>query len=99
MQVIYAVKEYACTAVDVVARRLRLAFLNTHAAQEALPRIVELMAKELNWDSEEQKAIFLQCFSRVCRTQLKKWVCFRGNCKWPKNLLMLKWVITLRGRL
>lgn len=24
----YAVREYACTAVDVIARRLRLAFLN-----------------------------------------------------------------------
>lgn len=27
-QVRYAVREYACTAVDVIARRLRLAFLN-----------------------------------------------------------------------
>lgn len=30
-------RELAATAVDVVARRTRLAFLNTYAAQEALP--------------------------------------------------------------
>lgn len=55
-------KEYACTAVDVVARRMRLAFLNTYAAEEALPKIVELMAKELKWDAKEQKVkqIFLR---------------------------------------
>ncbi|XP_029461381.1 glycerol-3-phosphate dehydrogenase, mitochondrial isoform X2 [Rhinatrema bivittatum] len=50
----YAVKEYACTAIDVVSRRTRLAFLNVQAAEEALPRIVEIMGKELNW-SEEKK--------------------------------------------
>jgi glycerol-3-phosphate dehydrogenase len=32
--------EYACTAVDILARRTRLAFLDTKAAQIALPRVV-----------------------------------------------------------
>ena len=50
MQVSYAIKEYACTAVDMLARRTRLAFLSTQAAEEALPRIVEIMAKELGWN-------------------------------------------------
>ncbi|KAF9350447.1 mitochondrial glycerol-3-phosphate dehydrogenase [Mortierella sp. AD094] len=55
-EVRYAVRrEYACTAVDVLARRLRLAFLNVHAAAEALPRVVEIMADELNWDQERQR--------------------------------------------
>uniref|UniRef100_A0A646QGJ3 Glycerol-3-phosphate dehydrogenase n=1 Tax=Hemiscolopendra marginata TaxID=943146 RepID=A0A646QGJ3_9MYRI len=54
-EVRYAVKEYACSAVDVIARRLRLAFLNCQAAEEALPRIVEIMAEELNWSKAEQK--------------------------------------------
>ncbi|KAF9994024.1 mitochondrial glycerol-3-phosphate dehydrogenase [Entomortierella chlamydospora] len=54
-EVRYAVRrEYACTAVDVIARRLRLAFLNVHAAAEALPRVIEIMADELNWDQERQ---------------------------------------------
>uniref|UniRef100_A0A4D5R8V8 Glycerol-3-phosphate dehydrogenase n=1 Tax=Scolopendra viridis TaxID=118503 RepID=A0A4D5R8V8_SCOVI len=54
-EVRYAVKEYACSAVDVIARRLRLAFLNCQAAEEALPRIVEIMAEELSWSKGEQK--------------------------------------------
>ena len=37
-EVRYAIMEYAATAVDVVARRLRLSFLNVQAAEEALPR-------------------------------------------------------------
>uniref|UniRef100_A0A8C3TRZ8 Glycerol-3-phosphate dehydrogenase n=1 Tax=Catharus ustulatus TaxID=91951 RepID=A0A8C3TRZ8_CATUS len=48
-EVVYGVKEYARTAVDIISRRTRLAFLNVQAAEEALPRIVDIMAKELNW--------------------------------------------------
>ncbi|XP_054754281.2 glycerol-3-phosphate dehydrogenase, mitochondrial-like isoform X2 [Lytechinus pictus] len=54
-EVVYAVKEYACTAVDVLARRTRLAFLNVQAAEEALPRIVEIMAKQLGWNKTRQE--------------------------------------------
>jgi hypothetical protein len=39
----------------MVARRLRLAFLNVQAAQEALPMIIEIMAEELKWSKEEQE--------------------------------------------
>lgn len=39
----------------MIARRLRLAFLNVQAAQEALPIIVNIMAEELNWSSEEKE--------------------------------------------
>ena len=49
-EVRYAVRhEYALTATDVIARRIRLSFLNVQAAAEALPRIVDIMAEELNW--------------------------------------------------
>uniref|UniRef100_A0A8D8U3P6 Glycerol-3-phosphate dehydrogenase n=1 Tax=Cacopsylla melanoneura TaxID=428564 RepID=A0A8D8U3P6_9HEMI len=51
----YGVREYARTAIDMVARRLRLAFLNVQAAQEALPMIIEIMADELKWSKEEQE--------------------------------------------
>jgi glycerol-3-phosphate dehydrogenase len=55
-EVRYAVRhEYAQTAVDVVARRTRLAFLNAQAALEALPRIIDLMSEELGW-SKARKA-------------------------------------------
>ncbi|KAK6062745.1 Glycerol-3-phosphate dehydrogenase, mitochondrial 1 [Seiridium cupressi] len=51
----YAVRhEYAQTAVDVLARRTRLSFLNAQAALEALPKVIDIMGEELNWDSKRQ---------------------------------------------
>jgi glycerol-3-phosphate dehydrogenase len=55
-EVRYAVRhEYAQTAVDVLARRTRLAFLNAQAALEALPRVIDIMAGELKWDRRRQE--------------------------------------------
>ncbi|XP_041118835.1 glycerol-3-phosphate dehydrogenase, mitochondrial-like [Polyodon spathula] len=54
-EVQYAIKEYACTAIDIIARRTRLSFLNVQAAEEALPRIVEIMGKELKWSEQKKK--------------------------------------------
>ncbi|KAL8968320.1 MAG: hypothetical protein Q9197_004943 [Variospora fuerteventurae] len=54
-EVRYAVRhEYAQTAVDVLARRTRLAFLNAQAALEALPTVIDLMSEELKWDQKRQ---------------------------------------------
>uniref|UniRef100_A0A674E8Z0 Glycerol-3-phosphate dehydrogenase, mitochondrial n=1 Tax=Salmo trutta TaxID=8032 RepID=A0A674E8Z0_SALTR len=53
-EVRYAVKEYACTAIDVIARRTRLGFLNVQAADEALPRIVDIMGKMLDWSDKKR---------------------------------------------
>ncbi|EIW59309.1 DAO-domain-containing protein [Trametes versicolor FP-101664 SS1] len=56
-EVRYAVRnEYAQTAIDVIARRCRLSFLNAQAALDALPRVVELMAEELHWSAARAKA-------------------------------------------
>lgn len=55
-EVRYAVRhEYAQTAVDVLARRTRLSFLNVRAALDALPRVVDIMAEEYNWSRSERK--------------------------------------------
>ncbi|XP_067405527.1 glycerol-3-phosphate dehydrogenase, mitochondrial isoform X2 [Emydura macquarii macquarii] len=54
-EVVYGVKEYACTAVDMISRRTRLAFLNVQAADEALPRIIDIMGKELHWSDQKKK--------------------------------------------
>ncbi|XP_048873270.1 LOW QUALITY PROTEIN: glycerol-3-phosphate dehydrogenase, mitochondrial-like [Brienomyrus brachyistius] len=54
-EVQYAIKEYACTAIDVIARRTRLGFLNVQAADEALPRIVEIMGKQLRWSEQKKR--------------------------------------------
>ncbi|XP_052812932.1 glycerol-3-phosphate dehydrogenase, mitochondrial-like isoform X2 [Mya arenaria] len=54
-EVRYAIREYACTAIDIIGRRTRLAFCNVHAAEEALPRVIEIMAEELKWNKQKQK--------------------------------------------
>uniref|UniRef100_A0AAV2LAJ5 Glycerol-3-phosphate dehydrogenase, mitochondrial n=1 Tax=Knipowitschia caucasica TaxID=637954 RepID=A0AAV2LAJ5_KNICA len=55
-EVMYAIREYACTVIDVIALRTRLGFLNVQAADEALPRIAQIMAKELSWSDARTKA-------------------------------------------
>ncbi|EPB73146.1 hypothetical protein ANCCEY_07767 [Ancylostoma ceylanicum] len=65
----YAVREYASNAVDVIARRLRLAFLNTSAAHDVLPEVVRIMAEELGWSADEQKTQ-LECARRFIDTQM-----------------------------
>jgi glycerol-3-phosphate dehydrogenase len=60
-EVRYTVRqELACTAVDVLARRTRLAFLNAEAALQSLPRVIEIMAEELKWDTARQKEEYKQ---------------------------------------
>ncbi|KAB8542133.1 hypothetical protein FH972_025596 [Carpinus fangiana] len=55
-EVRYAVRhEYAETAVDVIARRTRLAFLNAQAALETLPRVIDLMSQELGWSKKREE--------------------------------------------
>eukprot|EP01114_Cavostelium_apophysatum_P010837 TRINITY_DN2496_c0_g1_i2.p1 TRINITY_DN2496_c0_g1~~TRINITY_DN2496_c0_g1_i2.p1 ORF type:complete len:457 (+),score=84.99 TRINITY_DN2496_c0_g1_i2:3-1373(+) len=56
-EVVYAVEEeMACTAVDVLARRLRIAFLDVEASHECAPRVVDIMARVLNWDEERKRS-------------------------------------------
>lgn len=56
-EVRYAVRhEYAQTAVDVLARRTRLAFLNAQAALEALPKTIDMMAEELKWSKGRKES-------------------------------------------
>ena len=50
----YVFQEYALTAVDMIARRLRIAFLNVQAADEILPRVIEIMGNELGWDETKR---------------------------------------------
>lgn len=41
--------EAACTTADVISRRTRLSFLDVNSALKALPRVIDIMASELNW--------------------------------------------------
>ncbi|KAF4417191.1 glycerol-3-phosphate dehydrogenase [Fusarium acutatum] len=55
VEIRYAIRhEYAQTAVDVLARRKRLAFLNAQAALEALPKVIDIMAEELKWSRQRK---------------------------------------------
>ncbi|XP_027366242.1 glycerol-3-phosphate dehydrogenase SDP6, mitochondrial isoform X2 [Abrus precatorius] len=47
--------EYCESAIDFIARRTRLAFLETDAARKALPRVIEILANEHKWDNSRQK--------------------------------------------
>jgi len=48
--------EDAVHAIDVLARRLGLALLDTAAAKTAAPRVVALMAVEFGWDEARRQA-------------------------------------------
>ncbi|KAF9887428.1 mitochondrial glycerol-3-phosphate dehydrogenase [Aspergillus nanangensis] len=75
-EVRYAIRhEYAQTAVDVIARRTRLAFLNAEAALEALPNVIDLMGEELKWDDKRKDL------------EWKDSVYFLSSMGLPKNLL------------
>lgn len=41
--------------VDFIARRYRLAFLDTDAASRAVPHIIEILAAEHQWDRAGKK--------------------------------------------
>lgn len=47
--------EYCESAVDFIARRSRLAFLDTDAAGRALPQVIQILSAEHKWDKERQK--------------------------------------------
>ncbi|XP_074302383.1 glycerol-3-phosphate dehydrogenase SDP6, mitochondrial-like isoform X2 [Silene latifolia] len=46
--------EYCECATDFIARRCRLAFLDTDAAGRALPRVINILAAEHNWDKSRK---------------------------------------------
>lgn len=70
-EVVWAVRnEMARTVEDVLARRLRLLFLDARAAIDLAPRVIKLMAIELAKD-EDWQAKQLEAFVRVANQYLK----------------------------
>ncbi|KAM8714718.1 hypothetical protein ACLKA7_001127 [Drosophila subpalustris] len=51
-------REYACHLVDVIARRLRVAFVDASAAYQMMPTVLEIMAEHLSWDKFAQEVQF-----------------------------------------
>jgi len=51
----YACKhEMAVTVKDMLTLRMRLAYLNSEAAKEVIPRVTDLMAEQLKWSKKEK---------------------------------------------
>ena len=48
--------EYCESVVDFIARRSRLAFLDTNAARKAVPRVIEILASEHKWNKDRRKS-------------------------------------------
>lgn len=65
-------REYAATAVDIIARRTRLSFQNAEAALEALPLVIDMMAVELGWEKERMNAEFLDATQFLLSMGLSK---------------------------
>jgi glycerol-3-phosphate dehydrogenase len=55
-EVIYAAKhESARSTIDVLARRMRLAFLDQKAALEVVPKVADLLADTLGWNDTKRQ--------------------------------------------
>lgn len=85
-EVRYAVRsEYAQTAVDVLARRTRLSFLNAQATLQALPRVIDIMGEELKWSQARKEA------------EWKDTVSFLASMGLPSDLLQVTRQEVLQG--
>jgi glycerol-3-phosphate dehydrogenase len=73
----------------MIARRLRLAFLNVQAAQEALPDIINIMGEELEW-SEGSHWNSYRPDVKISRFQMKR----RSNTSKRLSFCRMKWVKT-----
>ncbi|KAJ3126054.1 hypothetical protein HK098_007931 [Nowakowskiella sp. JEL0407] len=85
-------REYAATAIDVLARRLRLAFLDSRAAYEALPRVVEIMGQELNWSVERKRLEYenTQNFLKTMGLYFEDAKSGDGNASWDEAVAQLR---------
>jgi glycerol-3-phosphate dehydrogenase len=55
-EVVHAIRsESARTSIDILARRLRLAFLDRKGALAALPKVQSLLSQELGWSEAERE--------------------------------------------
>ncbi len=65
-EVVFAVdQEYAVTAVDVMARRLGLPFVDAAAARAASPRVVNMMARHLAWTYSRQMSELSKLYAYI----------------------------------
>lgn len=84
--------EYAQTAVDFIARRCRLAFLNAQTALDVLPRVIDIMAGELGWSSSRRRkelqdgALFLESMGLAAGVEVEP--ASRTWLEWAKSTML-----------
>ena len=60
-------QEYALTVQDVLARRTRLAFIDSEAAVSCVDQVASIMAKELGWSSKRKREE-IEAFKKFAKT-------------------------------
>lgn len=72
-EVRYAARsELAQTALDVLARRTRLAFLDSRASRSTLDRVVDIMAQELGWSNSRKQQEHANALKYINATDFSK---------------------------
>ena len=79
--------ESACTAIDVLARRTRLSFLDARAALTALPQVIQVMGDALSWTEHRR------------RTEWTDGTRFLASMGLPANLVGVEMEDVIEGRL
>lgn len=85
LEVVWAVRhEMARTVEDVLARRLRILFLNARVAMELAPMVAQIMAMELDRD-RQWEARQVEDFCSIARNYLVAWESDpTGEGEWPR---------------
>nr|CAG4715615.1 unnamed protein product [Naegleria fowleri] len=69
-EVVYSVRyEYALKISDIIQRRTRLFFIDTKVSKQVIPRVSQLMAKELGWSEEERLKQVEECLKELFLSQ------------------------------
>ena len=65
-EILYSIRhEWAVKAEDILARRTRLAFLNKTSALSAIPKVVDIMGRELSWSSSRKDQEIRDCTEAI----------------------------------
>ncbi|GAB5036550.1 glycerol-3-phosphate mitochondrial [Nannochloropsis oceanica] len=81
-EVVFAVEqEYALKPMDILARRTRLAFLDTEATATAIPRVVKLMGDLLGWSWRQRAAETAEAVAFLETMNVNKVALLKSNKK------------------
>ncbi|KAH7143463.1 FAD dependent oxidoreductase-domain-containing protein [Dactylonectria macrodidyma] len=82
--------EAACTVQDIISRRTRLSFLDVEGALKALPRVIDIMADELNWSEVRKQHEWLEAVTFLKSMGLAPEKCQKTREEVPVSLATSK---------